>query len=364
MNICFITDPLVTTAGAVRPAILLAREFCKRGNNVVIVTPYFDAKVKEIFDGIDVHINAVGPKNSLIKKQLPTFDAWARCLIRHNFLENLGDLDFIVNTSSSIITPSHVYYAQGLMTEALDDMVLFMPFHYRLAYCSLRSMLRLLERNVVQKIRHVSKFFITNSLFCASMYRKWGFRVDDVIYPPIDSSHFSPSTSNPTKDYVLTYFGVYSKEGIIQTVKAIADAGVRIKAFGFAPSLPGFIRRSDNIEFLGKVSDMKLVELYSNALYTLFTFSHEPFGYVPLESMACGTPVLTYKRQGPSEIVKHGETGWLSSSDSEIITLAIKLWRDGYDNTIRRNCRERALIFDVKNVFARWLTFLSGKVRI
>ncbi len=49
----------------------------------------------------------------------------------------------------------------------------------------------------------------------------------------------------------------------------------------------------------GRVSDDELARLYANAKFTVFPFIHEPFGYVPVESMACGTPpVLTYDKQG------------------------------------------------------------------
>lgn len=348
----------MTTAGAVRPAILLSREFYRKGHKVVIISPNFALKIKEMFDKEGIRLIAVEPNFSLIP-EFPTFDAWARCLIKHKIVKSVDSLDFIVNTSSSIIIPSHVYYAQGLMTEALDDMAFFMPLRYKFTYYSLRSMLRFLERNMVKKVRHFSSVFIANSVFCASMYQRWGFKVDDVISPPLDSSFFKPLTTKPAEDYVLTCFGVYGKEGTVSIVKAIADAGVKIKAFGFVPSFSNSLRRHANIEFLGRVSDRQLVELYSNALYTLFVFSHEPFGYVPIESMACGTPVLTYNRQGPAETVTHNETGWLARSDSEIITLATRLWRDGYNNAIRRNCRERALIFDVKNVFERWSKLLE-----
>ncbi|MGB9959064.1 MAG: glycosyltransferase [Candidatus Bathyarchaeales archaeon] len=358
MNICFVTDPLVTTAGAVRPAILLGREFYKKGYNVTIITPNFTAKIKEMFDKEGIRLVAVGPKNSLIQG-FPTFGAWMQCLIRHNVVKDVDDFDFIVNTSSSLITPSHVYYAQGLMMETLEDMAFFMPLRYRFAYYFLRSMFKLLERNMVRKIRHFSRAFVANSFFCASIYRKWGFKVDGVISPPLDACFFKPSTTKPTEDYVLTYFGVYSKEGVAPIIKAVADAGVKIKAFGFAPSFSNPLSNYGNIEFLGRVSDEKLVELYSNALYTLFVFSHEPFGYVPVESMACGTPVLAYNRQGPAETVIDNETGWLADSDSEIIALAIKLWKDGYNNNIRRRCRHRALTYDVKNVFKQWSKFLK-----
>ncbi len=42
----------------------------------------------------------------------------------------------------------------------------------------------------------------------------------------------------------------------------------------------------------------------------------EAFGNVVVESLACGVPVIAYKRGGPAEIVQHGKTGWLVEPDS------------------------------------------------
>jgi glycosyltransferase involved in cell wall biosynthesis len=69
----------------------------------------------------------------------------------------------------------------------------------------------------------------------------------------------------------------------------------------------------------------ELVNPYSIALITLFVFTHKPFGYIPVESKACGTPVLTYNRQGPSETVIHGVTEWLANSDEELVNLVIRI---------------------------------------
>jgi glycosyltransferase involved in cell wall biosynthesis len=358
MNICFITDPLVTTAGAVRPPILLAREFHRMGHNIIMVTPHFNERIKKQLDSENIRLLAVGPKSSFFP-DLPTFKAWARCLIRHNMIEDMSGIDFVVNASSSVIASSHVYYAQGLMMEALDDMLSSIPLYYRLAYSFLGPMLRFLERKMVNTIRRFSRFFIANSYFCASMYRRLRLKVDGVINPPLDSSFFKPSTPKPAQNYVLTYFGVYGKEGVYRVMKTIADAGVSVKAFGFASSYMDFLKKHPNIEFLGRVTDEYLVELYSNALFTLFSFTHEPFGYIPIESMACGTPVLTYNRQGPSETVVHNETGWLVNEDHQMVALAVELWRKGYDSIIRRKCRERALDFDIKEIFTRWVKILS-----
>ena len=41
----------------------------------------------------------------------------------------------------------------------------------------------------------------------------------------------------------------------------------------------------------------------------------EAFGNVAIEAMACGVPVIAYRRGGPSEIIQHGKTGWLVDPD-------------------------------------------------
>jgi len=41
----------------------------------------------------------------------------------------------------------------------------------------------------------------------------------------------------------------------------------------------------------------------------------EAFGNVAIEAMACGVPVIAYRRGGPAEIVIDGETGFLVEPD-------------------------------------------------
>lgn len=42
----------------------------------------------------------------------------------------------------------------------------------------------------------------------------------------------------------------------------------------------------------------------------------EAFGNVAIEALACGVPVIAYRRGGPSEIVRDGQTGFLVEPDS------------------------------------------------
>jgi glycosyltransferase involved in cell wall biosynthesis len=45
----------------------------------------------------------------------------------------------------------------------------------------------------------------------------------------------------------------------------------------------------------------------------------EPFGLVLCESMACGTPVVSFKGGAVSEIIKDGETGFVADTLSDMV---------------------------------------------
>jgi glycosyltransferase involved in cell wall biosynthesis len=230
---------------------------------------------------------------------------------------------------------------------------------YRFAYEVLKLLIGYADGKLVKDMNRNSTFIVANSKYCASMYQKWGIAVDYIIYPPIDCKLFHPSTSNPSSDYVLTYFGKESKYSL---VKAVADLGLKIKAFGSkAIFVPKSLLRHPNVEFLGRVSAEHLVNIYSNALFTLFPFTHEPFGYIPVESMACGTPAVTYDMQGPSESIVDRCTGWLARDDGELINIALRLWKSGYASAIRKGCVEAASAFDKKLYARKWLNIIETR---
>jgi glycosyltransferase involved in cell wall biosynthesis len=246
------------------------------------------------------------------------------------------------------------------MTKALDDLSPEMKGIYRLAYGLLRSYFVRRDKGFIRKLREKSKLVVANSNFCASMYENWGFRVDKVIYPPLDCTLFKPVASKPAGDYALTYAGKETKYSVL---KKVAEAGVKIKMFGSKTTdVPKSLLKQPNMEFVGKVSESELVDLYSNALFTLSVFTHEPFGYIPVESMACGTPVLTYAKQGPAESVVNGQTGWFVENDRQLVDVASRLFRDSYPSSFRQNCRKRALDFDAKTISKEWLKLIDGFV--
>ena len=70
-----------------------------------------------------------------------------------------------------------------------------------------------------------------------------------------------------------------------------------------------------SISFKHMVSDDDLVKAYNSSAIVAYTCRLEPFGLVPLEAMACGTPVVGVAEAGIRETVKHGENGLLTARD-------------------------------------------------
>jgi len=67
-----------------------------------------------------------------------------------------------------------------------------------------------------------------------------------------------------------------------------------------------------------------LRDLYNRARLCLYAPVMEPFGLVPLESMACGTPVVGVREGGVQESVIHEQTGLLVTRDAQEFGAAIQ----------------------------------------
>lgn len=83
---------------------------------------------------------------------------------------------------------------------------------------------------------------------------------------------------------------------------------------------------------------------------------NEAYGNVVVEAMACGVPVLAYRRGGPAELVQSGLTGWLVDPDDGL-ALAEAVAQVG--SISRQSCREWVECNASRPVFSerieRWL---------
>ena len=94
------------------------------------------------------------------------------------------------------------------------------------------------------------------------------------------------------------------------------------------------------IEYRGFLSTDKLQQELGKCRALLMTPRWlEAFGNVAIEALACGVPVIAYRRGGPSEIVRDGKTGFLVEPDN-ITELAKAI--NQIDRLERQLCRQQA----------------------
>jgi len=359
-DLTFICDPLLSEYGPLRPAILLAKRFIEKGKKITMVSTTISPGLQRKLDSMRIQtINL--KKEPILKKNesLAWMEEWFREAAFS--MNSKGTSTFngvVLNFSNTLGLPAHVWYAQGPPTVTLDNMKKNLPLQHKVVYQSLSHVFKALDKRFTRKIAYCSTYVVANSKYSASIYKGFAVQANNVIYPPLDCEQFRPTSTTPSEDFVLTYFG---KETIFDLVGQILDKGIKIKAFGGKLSMiPKRIRKHKNLELLGRIEDDILIELYSDALFTFYPFSDEPFGYIPIESLACGTPVVTFSKQGPKETVLDGETGWLANTDSELARLAIQLWNNGYPADIRKKCRQSAVEFDTIVIADKWLELLNN----
>ena len=165
----------------------------------------------------------------------------------------------------------------------------------------------------------------TSSLYAReNIYRNYGvyprlnyLGVDTKLFHPINLQReqliLCVGALNPAKgqDFIISSVGTLSKRPSIKFI------------FNFTHGLLDYkeqlIRLAEklnvSISFECLIDDANLVDLYNRATLTVFPSLLEPLGLVPLESMACGTPVVGIAEAGVRETVLNNETGLLTERD-------------------------------------------------
>lgn len=107
-----------------------------------------------------------------------------------------------------------------------------------------------------------------------------------------------------------------------------SSAPLRLVIAGDGEDMDFFRRRAGGdcrIEFMGRVSEQRLVQLYADAVAVAFVPRAEDLGLVTLEAFGCGKPVITCTDSGePARIVRDGVTGYVCPPDAVAIAGAME----------------------------------------
>jgi glycosyltransferase involved in cell wall biosynthesis len=345
--------------GSNRVALLLA-SFLSTRHDILVASPKVSEKVRPLFP--EKNVTIVDLDEGLLSRSssMAYGEAWAReTLLKTNgksWKQVKRNSSIVINISNTIIAPADVWYLQGAVGYTASWIIRLLPKSFSRVGKLADPVLSALDRRQIALSSSNSSIRIANSSYCRSYYLEHGIPVEGVIFPPLDISVFKASTPNPAGDYCVAYIG---KETDPNFLFSLADAGIRLRAFGTKlVNIPS--RVHPNITLEGRFTDRALAELYSNAKLTIFPFTTEPFGYIPVESMACGTPVLTYNREGPAETILNGKTGWVCPDDQSMARKAIELWKGStITPAMRTECRRRATEYSLENVGKQWMELLE-----
>ncbi len=136
------------------------------------------------------------------------------------------------------------------------------------------------------------------------------------IHHGIDTDSFS---LHPEPGSYLLFFGrIHPEKGTAEAIDVAARIGLPLVVAGIvqdqryfdeqiAPRIDGHA-----VQFLGAVGPAARSEILggARALLHLIGFD-EPFGYSVVEAMACGTPVIAFRRGSMPELIVDGTTGFL-----------------------------------------------------
>jgi glycosyltransferase involved in cell wall biosynthesis len=159
--------------------------------------------------------------------------------------------------------------------------------------------------------------YVAISHYVAGRIRRYYNRDATVVYPPVDTTFFTPATqSNGNEPYALVVSALVPYKRLEVAIEAARGAGVPLKIVGDGPARNRLERGAGpNTTVLGRLSDDQIRELYRHATVTLLP-GEEDFGIVPVEAQACGRPVVALGRGGATETVVDGKTGILVEEPS------------------------------------------------
>lgn len=154
---------------------------------------------------------------------------------------------------------------------------------------------------------------------------------------PAETYTFRPGPGN-----YLAFLGRISPEkGIEDAIEIAIRSGMELKIAAKIDMVDEEYFRNDIkplldhplIEYIGEINETEKDDFLGNAYALLFPIKWpEPFGLVMIEAMACGTPVIAFRRGSVPEVMHHGETGFIVNNVNEAIEAVEKI------PTISRYC--------------------------
>lgn len=239
---------------------------------------------------------------------------------------DVSKYDGVISTkapSYAVRHPNHICYLIHTMRVFYDMFEKEFPYPSP-ALLEQRKFIHALDYSTLHSQR-VKKIFtighqVTNRL------RSYNSLESEVLHPALLFDNFKEGALG---DYLFMPGRLHRWKRVDLIIEALkySNSRVKLKIAGVGED-EGFFRKKagndERIEFLGKISDDQLIELYSRALAVPFVPLYEDYGYVTLEAFKSAKPVITCMDSGePAYFVKDEYNGFVCNPDPKEIALKI-----------------------------------------
>jgi glycosyltransferase involved in cell wall biosynthesis len=133
----------------------------------------------------------------------------------------------------------------------------------------------------------------------------------------------------PRGDYLAFLGRISPEKGPDRAIEIATRAGIPLKIAAkideadrdyWTQAIEPAIRGNPLVEFVGEINEHRKADFLGHARALLFPIDWpEPFGLVMIEAMACGTPVVAFRRGSVPEVIEPGVSGFIVDSADEAV---------------------------------------------
>lgn len=362
MKVGLVQDWLTEWGGAEK----VLESICKCFNGPLYTIAYNPATFKySYFDGVEIHpsfINKLPGGKTKYRRYLPLFPL---AIESHD----LSEFDLILSSSNAV--------AKGILkhSEQLHICYCHSPIRYawdlQHQYLKEAKLNKGLKGFIAKAILHYIRmwdivtvnrvdYFIANSKYIKNRIKKIYNRDSTVIYPPVDINLFSVTEKKENYYLAASRLVPYKKiDLIVKAFNKLKDK--QLYVIGDGPEFKELAKLAGpNVKLLGYQPFSLLKEYIEKARGFVFA-AKEDFGILPVEAMACGTPVIAYGKGGVTETVQNEVTGiFFEDQSEECLIQAIEKFETFKDFNINE-IRKRSELFSRERFEREYKNFVIEK---